>query len=346
MPRTRSLAWSELKIGVLGIIALALLAFIILAVGGEGGYWWQRYELKTRFADVQGLKEGAVVRLNGKEIGTVTGVEFAGQQVDVTLEVNKKVQPLITTTSLAEIASLTLLGEPILDLKGGTGGTPLKAGDYIPSSPTKGPIDEVATRATSSLEQIDKLLTDVRAGRGTLGKLVTDEALYTELTAFVTSAQAVTNSIRNGRGTLGQLTNDPAAYNALKTSLENLQTMTARINGGQGALGRFLNDEAMGCSMLTAVTNVEQVTGRIIRGEGTAGKLFTDQQLYDRLNSMANRIDGVVAGLEAGRGTAGQLLHDQELYENMNRTVTELRNLFSDIRKDPKKYLNVKVSIF
>jgi hypothetical protein len=30
----------------------------------------------------------------------------------------------------------------------------------------------------------------------------------------------------------------------------------------------------------------------------------------------------------------------------MNRTVTELRNLFSDIRKDPKKYLNVKVSIF
>ena len=34
------------------------------------------------------------------------------------------------------------------------------------------------------------------------------------------------------------------------------------------------------------------------------------------------------------------------LYENMSATVTELRQLVSDIRKDPKKYLNVKVSLF
>src|SRR5262245_7066976 len=98
MPRTRSLAWSELKIGVVAVTALALLGFIILAVGGEGGYWWERYELKTRFADVQGLKEGAVVRVSGKEVGTVKAVEFAGQQVDVTIEINKKVQSLITST--------------------------------------------------------------------------------------------------------------------------------------------------------------------------------------------------------------------------------------------------------
>ena len=34
------------------------------------------------------------------------------------------------------------------------------------------------------------------------------------------------------------------------------------------------------------------------------------------------------------------------LYENMNASVAELRQLISDIRKDPKKYLNVKVSLF
>jgi hypothetical protein len=30
----------------------------------------------------------------------------------------------------------------------------------------------------------------------------------------------------------------------------------------------------------------------------------------------------------------------------MNQAVGELRGLIADIRKDPKKYLNVKVSIF
>jgi hypothetical protein len=34
------------------------------------------------------------------------------------------------------------------------------------------------------------------------------------------------------------------------------------------------------------------------------------------------------------------------LYENMNTTITEVHNLVKDIRADPKKYLNVRVSIF
>jgi phospholipid/cholesterol/gamma-HCH transport system substrate-binding protein len=89
-----------------------------------------------------------------------------------------------------------------------------------------------------------------------------------------------------------------------------------------------------------------QVTGRLTRGEGTAGKLLTDQQLYDRLNGMANSMNELTAGLNAGQGTAGQLLRDRELYENMNRAAVELRDLLAEIRKDPRKYLRVNVSIF
>ncbi len=56
MPRTRSIAWSQLKVGILGIVAVLLVIVVIFAVGGEGGFWWQRYPLKARFDDVQGLK--------------------------------------------------------------------------------------------------------------------------------------------------------------------------------------------------------------------------------------------------------------------------------------------------
>jgi phospholipid/cholesterol/gamma-HCH transport system substrate-binding protein len=61
---------------------------------------------------------------------------------------------------------------------------------------------------------------------------------------------------------------------------------------------------------------------------------------------MANRLDQITANLNQGEGTAGQLLHDKQLYDNMNAAASELRGLIVEIKKDPKKYLNVRVSIF
>ena len=345
MPRTRSIAWSQLKVGVLGIVAVLLVIVVVFAVGGEGGFWWQRYPLKASFPEVKGLKPGAVVRLSGKEVGTVRTVEFVGNQVEVGFELLEDVRPLVTDRSSATIGSLSLLGEPIIDLTAGAGGAPLPDWSYVPSVAANS-FEGLTATASASLRQMDGLLADVRAGRGTLGKLVTDDALYTELQTFVTSASAVTRAMNEGQGTIGGLLHDRKAYDALRASLENLQTVTARINSGQGALGRFLNDEALGKSISGTASNAELITGRLSKGEGTAGKLLTDQQLYDRLNSMANRVDQVVAGLESGRGTAGQLLHDRQLYENMNRAVLEVRELISEVRKDPRKYLNVRVSIF
>lgn len=346
MPRTRSVAWSELKVGIAAVVAVAVVVFVIFAVGGEGGFWWQRYPLKVRFADAQGLKAGAVVRVSGKEVGTVKAVEFAGTEIEADLEILKSVRPLITTESVAQIGSLSLLGEPLIDVSAGKGGTPLNDNEILKAAPKAGSIGDLTNTAQSSLQQIDQLVSDVRAGKGTLGKVVTDDALYNELEAFVASAGKVTQAINDGRGTLGGLVKDPAAYEALRTSLQNLQTITARINTGQGALGKLLNDEAMGKSIAGSATNVEQITGRLSKGEGTAGQLLTDRQVYDQLNSVTKRMDQLVAGLEAGQGTAGQLLHDRQLYENMNRAVTELRDLFADIRKDPNKFLRVRVSIF
>ena len=76
MPRTRSIAWSELKLGIVGITAAALTVLIIIAVSGQGGFFWQRYPLKAQFANAQGLKTGALVRLSGKDIGRSLQVDL------------------------------------------------------------------------------------------------------------------------------------------------------------------------------------------------------------------------------------------------------------------------------
>jgi len=347
MPRTRSLAWSELKIGLLTIIALVIAVTTIFMLTGGRGFFWQRYSLKTRFDNVAGLKAGSPVRVAGVEVGTVSSVDdFVGEQVDVTFEVNKAMSSRITSGSTAFLGSVSLLGESAVDITPSTRGTSIPEWGYVPPGRAKGQIADVAEQAQQGLGEITKLVTDIRAGKGTVGKLMTDEQLYVELRQFTQAAGDLTRGIRDGRGTLGKLVTDPKTANALEASLTNLERITAQINSGQGSLGKILNDDAFANSLTGATSNLQELTGRINRGEGTMGKLVTDQALYNRLDAVTAKFDQVLANLNAGEGTAGQLLKDKQLYENMNGTVVELRSLLAAIQNDPKKYLNLKISIF
>jgi phospholipid/cholesterol/gamma-HCH transport system substrate-binding protein len=346
MPRTRSLAWSELKIGVMAVAALALTAILIVAVGGASGFAWERYDLKTSFENVQGLKSGAIVRVAGVEVGKVTDVRLSGAGVEVILSLKKENQVRVTTDSRASIGSLSLLGDPIIEVSPSATGTPLKDGDFIKSNKPATQLSDVTNTANESIIEATALLKDIRAGKGTVGKMFTDEQLYRDLNAFIDSANAVTASINHGRGTLGKFTNDPQVYNELQASLANLNEITRRISAGEGSLGQLLKDDKLAKSMSGTAANFEQVSGRLTRGDNTAGKLLTERELYDRLNSTVTRLDDLTKNVNAGQGTAGQLLHNKEMYDNMNSAANELKGLIADIRKDPKKYLNVKVSIF
>jgi phospholipid/cholesterol/gamma-HCH transport system substrate-binding protein len=340
------LAWSELKIGLMSLVALVIAAVFIFLLTGANGFFWQRYPIKTVFPEVAGLKEGAPVRVAGVEIGSVVGIEFVGDRVEVAMEVLKESRPRITTTSFATLGSVSLLGEAAVDITASSAGTSIPDWGYVRSRRATGSLTSVADTATAGLEEATALMQDLRAGRGTLGRLITDDALYSELTGLVSSAETVANNINQGRGTLGRLMNNPAAARSLESSLENLQAVTARIRAGEGSLGKLLNDDSLAASMKSATNNLDSFTGRINRGEGTLGKLASDQELYNRLNSVSDRLDKVVAALQQGEGTAGQLLRDKQLYENMNGTMVELRDLVAAIRKDPKRFLNVRVSLF
>jgi phospholipid/cholesterol/gamma-HCH transport system substrate-binding protein len=278
MPRTRSLAWSELKIGVLTIGAIVIAAATIFSVMGTKGFFWQRYTLKTKFGNVAGLKSGSPVRVAGVEVGSVTDVVFNGDAVDVVFEVNKDVRSRITTGSKAVLGSVSLLGLSAVDISAASNGQPIPENGYVPTGATSPALSDVTAQASEGIGELTGLIKDVRAGKGTVGKAMTDDKLYNELQQFVAAAGDVTRSIRSGRGTAGKLINDPALFNQLK--------------------------------------------------------------------SLADRLDLLTRNLNQGEGTLGQMLKDKRLYENINGAVTDVRDLVAAIKKDPKKYLNVRVSIF
>ena len=188
MPRTRSLAWSELKIGVMAVAALALTAMLVVAVGGASGFAWERYELKTSFDNVQGLKSGAIVRVAGVEVGKVTDVELAGAGVEVDLSIKKENQSRVTTDSRASIGSMSLLGEPLIDVSPAVDRHAAQGRRLHPVGQPPGQFSDVADERERRASSGDALLKDIRGGKGTVGKLFTDEQLYKEIDAFVASA--------------------------------------------------------------------------------------------------------------------------------------------------------------
>ena len=139
----------------------------------------------------------------------------------------------------------------------------------------------------------------------------------------------------------------------LDRTLGNIEEVTNRLKAGEGSLGKLLADDSLARSLTSATGNIEQLTAKLNRGEGTAGKLLNDTAVYDRLDSITRRVDQLLVRLNEGEGTAGQLLKDKQLYENMNKAVNDLsgvlgefKTFLAEVRKDPKKYLNVRVSIF
>ena len=220
MPRTRSLAWSELKIGIIAVAALVLAAMLIFAVGGAGGFSWQRYELKTKFRRRAGAEERRRrPRRRRRGRARSTEVEFVG-----TGRRGRAGSRRRTSRASRPVARVDRIAEPARRAghrhqRRRPTGTPLKDGDYIqpaeaggaarPTSPTARTRASVRAtgapqghprrqghrrqavhrrRALPGAQRVRRVArrrsrVRIQQGRGTLGKLIKDPPAYDELNA-------------------------------------------------------------------------------------------------------------------------------------------------------------------
>ena len=254
MPRTRSLAWSELKIGVVAVAAIALATLLIVAVGGAAGFSWQRYDLKTNFPDVKGLKSGAVVRVAGVEVGKVGEVALSGAQVEVILEIKKGNEQRITTESRASIGSLSLLGEPVIDITPGDDrnaaqGWRLHSGRPFSRVDRRRRGHRARDRRAAERDSDGCSRGQGHARQGRHRRAAVQGA---HRTARVGPGRHEHDSQWQGLARAASI-NDPAAYDRLNASLADLQAITKRINAGEGSLGRLLKDDALAKSLTSAI---------------------------------------------------------------------------------------------
>ena len=227
----------------------------------------------------------------------------------------------------------------------------------------------------------NEILNKANSGEGTLGRVINDETLYKSLDEAVvetrgTMARLKTtiDKINSGQGSAGKLVNDPELYDSLNRTVAQLDAIAADIKAGRGSAGKFVTDEALYNETRSTVAelrrsaekissiadDVKLITAELKDGKGTAGKLFRDEKLYEdartaiaRFNGATTRIESLIADAQAGKGTIGKLVTDETLYNNLNVTSNNIATftgegtkLLDDFRKNPKKYLRIKLAIF
>src|SRR5256885_17075375 len=77
MAQRRSLAWTELRVGILVLTSFDLLALAIFYVGGQRGFFVRTYTVKAYFESANNLRDGAEVSLEGVTIGKVDSVTIS-----------------------------------------------------------------------------------------------------------------------------------------------------------------------------------------------------------------------------------------------------------------------------
>ena len=67
-----------------------------------------------------------------------------------------------------------------------------------------------------------RVIEQVNAGQGTIGKLVKDETLYNETTGSMTNLNQILKKVNQGQGTIGKLVNEQEFYKNAKLTLQKL----------------------------------------------------------------------------------------------------------------------------
>jgi phospholipid/cholesterol/gamma-HCH transport system substrate-binding protein len=354
MAQRKQLTWTELRVGLFVLVALFVLAVGIFYVTGTG-FLGPKYRLLTYLPEVAGVSNGAPVRLDGVDIGNVESIKLVpltagrppekSRSIELVMRLDKRFQTNILTDSTASLVTEGLLGNRYVNITRGFTGAPLKENQEVPGTAEKSLADVMASMQGLTADA-QSVIQSLRDGKGTLGKLLTDEQAYNNLNGVLAKSNDMIGNIQKGHGTLGKLVASDEMYGKVNATLDNVNGVVTDARAGKGTIGKLLNDPTLYDEAKKAIENGNMIISDVRSGKGSLGKLATDDELYNKLRDTSTNLASATAKLNDNTTTAGKLFSDPKLYDNLTGLTGDLRLLIGDFRQNPKKFLRIKVAIF
>jgi phospholipid/cholesterol/gamma-HCH transport system substrate-binding protein len=361
MPSQQEVKWSQLKVGLIVLVSIALLSSLLFLMTSASGLslFSRKIYVTAYFANSNGLKVGAPVGLEGVTIGEVKGVTVttdpARKQtpVKVEMKLDPKFSRSLHTDSRASLSTEGVLGDTVVDINSQTAvGPELRSGDELQTlqMPNLGDVVKSSEGTIESLNVIlakmNNIATNIQNGTGSVGKLINDPALYDKATATVDQLQTLTRDLNSGKGSMGKLIHDDQLYDRLNDTAAKLDDITTALNDGKGTAGKLLKDDSLYNNLNSTLKHANSLLAEADAGRGALGLMTRDPVFARKLDNTVTQLDTLLTNVNSGKGTIGKLAMDSTMYTNLNTLLTTSTDLVSAVRKDPKKYLVIHMKIF
>jgi phospholipid/cholesterol/gamma-HCH transport system substrate-binding protein len=362
----------SLLLGLFFLVTLCVLGYYTLFLT-DFTLFKSHPELLVRFSKTNGLREGDAVLVAGMRWGRVKRMVYdpkapMDRRISVTASLD---DPLTLRDGFKiEVEDATLLGGHNLAIDPGPADAPSIPPDQaLFGGVAPNPLDALGNLVRESQKGVTQFVDDIsdlahgmRAGKGVVGKLFTDERMAQDLSNAVASAsqtlatvQAITSDLKAGKGSVGQLLVNAQLYDELRDAAHKLSSTLDEVNAvardvrtGNGVVSRLLEDPSMGADLSQAVGDVQRILAKVDSGQGSAGHWIND-------DTMARNLDEVTTRLTKGEGSLGALLVKNEVYDNVRQITEDTATVTGAIRSgqgsfgrmimDDELYRDVKVAL-
>lgn len=289
---------TEAKVGSVSLIACMLLAYMMIHLGnftfGDKGY-----PVQAVFRQVNGLKEGNMVRYAGVDVGRVKEVGVLPQGVQVTMMLDMGVK--IPEGSKFIIGADGLMGEKYINIIPAA-----YSGGYLePHAKVRGEeiqgLDELIASSDQVLREVHELVKS-------LNEVIGDEQVKAAMKHSILNAREITDNLILMTGNLARMTQENGD---IQVTVQNLSAMS-----------RSLRDAAARAdSMLQAVDNNGQ-TARDLQET-----LLNIKNTSIRVEKVAAALEGVATDPETAQNIKETLRNARYASEKANKMLTKVSSI-------------------
>jgi phospholipid/cholesterol/gamma-HCH transport system substrate-binding protein len=302
---------NETKVGILSVAALTILIIGFKFLKGQSLFKKDR-KIYAVFNDLGGLDKSNQVKINGFIIGSVSNIQKKDKDLSgfvATINLTEEVN--IPVNSKAIITS-PLVGSYYINIEKGDTTVYLKVGDTLGSKKDIGIIDDVKAQLTPTLSKVRNTLDSLNTVFGSVNGLINADV-----------------------------------KNHLQQTLANINRASSALNGivdnSSGSITKTLkNTEELTASLKS---NADDIKATVANAKKASEKFaaIDIQPTIDNLNDAIGNMKQLIAKIKTNEGTLGALMNDKTLYNKLNDAILSAEILMDDLRKNPKRYVNVSV---
>lgn len=165
------------------------------------------------------------------------------------------------------------------------------------------------------------------------------QGMMDEMARVVPRADAIMMSVDSIMLTLNRLMSDPAwqqSVQGVNQTVQSLNLASANLNKVLISLNQEI--PTISNNLSVASSDLKSVSGKL-------DQLDLDKT-YQSLDATIANLKDLSQKMNSTDNSMGKLMNSPELHDSLNTTLNNAAMLLEDIRKNPRKYLSVKVRLF